>query len=244
MKKIMPLVASITLILIAGMFAGAGTMAYFNDTEEVGSHTMEAGTLDLEVGSSAPITISIQNIAPGWSKIYKWTLTNTGSVSGVVKVEISAVIEYENGETEPESIAEDMVFTPAGCGPQTVGIEDSGELGYFLRAVPSKKHIYPSVEKSPGVPCPNSWMPNGGGLHYLGTIGPFEIGRTTAESTLGPGESCEFWLRLSLDENLRSWDGCGWHDIDDNVIQSDGVEFTITFYLEQVEPYQDETSGT
>jgi len=244
MKKIMPLCMSIMLILIAGMFAGAGTMAYFNDTEEVGQHTMEAGTLDLEVGSSAPITISIQNIAPGWSKTYSWTLTNTGSITGVVKVEFSPVTEYENGENEPESIAEDMTFTPAGCGPQTVGIEDSGELGYFLKANGRRGWIYPGIGGwQVGVPCPNSWAANGYGLHACGG-NTYLLGRTYEEAKLGPGESCTFTLELSLDENLRTWDGCGWHDIDDNVIQSDSVEFTIIFHLEQVEPYQDETSGT
>jgi len=231
-KKI--LIAVMTLAIVAALGVG-GALAVFSDTETSEDNTFTAGTLDLKVDDAdSPVAhVEVENIAPGWNNIYKWTLKNAGSLDGVVKICISEVTELEKGTNEPEDIGEAFVFTPAGCGQQTVGITDTGELGYFMRAVPSKEHIYPGAEKSPGVPCSNSWMPNGGGLHYLGTIGCFELGRTTAEATLGPGETMEFWLRLSLDGNLKAWDGCGWHDIDDNVIQSDGVEFDITFKLEQ-----------
>jgi len=239
MKK--QILISLLIIGLVGAFMGAGSFSAFNDTETSEGNTFSAGTLDLKVKYDGEwidnpnlFHIDVTNIAPGWgTEIYKWELKNDGSMDGVVKVCFSEIIENENGINEPEEEAEASTFTPAGCAEQTVGISDSGELGYLLRAVPSKEHIYPSVEKSPGVPCPNSWMPHGGGLHHLGEIGCFELGRTTDEATLGPGETMEFWLRLSLDEDLKVWDGCGWHDIDDNVIQSDGVEFDITFELEQ-----------
>lgn len=51
MKKIMPLAASIALILIAGMFAGAGTIAYFSDTENAGNPGFRAKILDIRVHS-------------------------------------------------------------------------------------------------------------------------------------------------------------------------------------------------
>jgi len=235
--KIKSMLGSVLVIGIVAAMMTAGTQSLYGDTETSVGNTFTAGTLDLKVGEQDDpnvVHFELSNLAPSWSHIYKWTLKNAGSVDGVVTICFSHVVELENGTNEPEEAAENFVFTPAGCPPQTVGISDTGELGYFLRAVPSKAWIFPSVEKSPGVPCPNSWMPHGGGLHHLGEIGCFEIGRNTAESTLGPGESCEFWLKLSLDNNLKTWDGCGWHDIDDNVIQSDIVEFNITFCLEQV----------
>jgi len=234
MKK--QLLVSLLIIGVVASFMGAGTFAVFSDSETSYGNTFTAGTLDLKVDDQDEpdvVHVSVSNIAPGWEHIYKWELKNDGSMDGVVKVCFSEVTENENGENEPEEEAEDSTFTPAGCSEMTVGISGSGELGYLMRAVPSKEHIYPSVEKSPGVPCPNSWMPHGGGLHHLGEIGCFELGRTTAEATLGPGETMEFWLRLKLDEDLKVWDGCGWHDIDDNVIQGDEVEFDITFTLEQ-----------
>ena len=61
-------------------------------------------------------------------------------------------------------------------------------------------------------------------------------GKTFVYGTLNSGDEVAFFFKVKLDENLRAWDGCGWHDVDDNVIQGDSVTFTITFTLEQVPP--------
>jgi len=223
--------------LCLGLVGGA--FAYFSDTETSYGNTFTAGTLDLTVDDQDDpnvVHITLSNLAPGWEHTYIWVLKNVGSIDGVVTAcfSLSGAGEAENGTNEPEGIAEASTFTPCGGPLQTVGIPGTGELGYLMKAVPSMNELYPSVEKSPGVPCGNSYMPHGGGLHHLCEIGCFEIGRNTTESTLSPGESCQFKLRLGLAGNLQSWDGCGWHDIDDNVIQSDSVTFDITFRLEQV----------
>jgi predicted ribosomally synthesized peptide with SipW-like signal peptide len=233
MKK---LLISFLLIGVTGVIAFGASSAYFSDTEVSEGNVLGAGTLQLTVDGvegDAVESIEIANIAPGWNEIYKWELKNEGSLPGVVKIAIDNVRSYDNEQNTPEQIAEQMIFNPAGAPEQTVGINGEGELGYLMRAVPTQKHIFPGVERSPGVPIQNSWMPNGGGLQYLGSIGFFELGRNTAEATLQPGETMEFWLRLSLAENLRVWDGTKWHDIDDNVIQNDSVEFDIIFRLEQ-----------
>lgn len=239
MKKKWIIIISVAVVLaLAFAITGAiGTGAWLSDQETSVGNEFTAGTIDLKVDDKDdPNVVNYQlgGLAPGWSNIYVWVLKNVGDQSGVVKIEITNLVELENNTNEPEGLAEISTFTPCGGPTQTVGITDSGELGYLMKAVPSKKHIFPSVEKSPGVPCGNSYMPNGGGLHYLSTIGPFELGRTTAEATLGPGETMEFWLRVSLADNIKSWDGCSNHDIDDNVIQDDSVTFDIVFNLEQV----------
>jgi len=59
-------------------------------------------------------------------------------------------------------------------------------------------------------------------------------GMTFVYGTLQPGGQIAFFFRVSLASNLKAWDGCGWHDVDDNVIQGDSVTFTITFTLEQI----------
>jgi predicted ribosomally synthesized peptide with SipW-like signal peptide len=71
-------------------------------------------------------------------------------------------------------------------------------------------------------------------------------GKIFVYGTLAPGAEIAFFFRVALQgpskigevpvdpNNLRAWDGCGWHDIDDNVVQSDSVTFNITFRLEQV----------
>ena len=49
MKKLMPLAASIALILVASLFASAGTLTLFHDTETSKRNIFTAGTLDLEL---------------------------------------------------------------------------------------------------------------------------------------------------------------------------------------------------
>jgi predicted ribosomally synthesized peptide with SipW-like signal peptide len=58
-------------------------------------------------------------------------------------------------------------------------------------------------------------------------------GKTFTYGTLAPGAEIAFFFKVKLDGNLQAWDGCGWHDIDDNVIQGDSVVFDITFSLVQ-----------
>jgi len=58
-------------------------------------------------------------------------------------------------------------------------------------------------------------------------------GKTFTYGTLAPGAEIAFFFRVQLACNLQAWDGCGWHDIDDNVIQSDSVVFDIIFKLDQ-----------
>jgi predicted ribosomally synthesized peptide with SipW-like signal peptide len=59
-------------------------------------------------------------------------------------------------------------------------------------------------------------------------------GKTFTYGTLAPGEEIAFFFRVKLDSNLRAWDGTRWHEVDDNVIQSDSVRFNIIFRLGQV----------
>jgi len=59
-------------------------------------------------------------------------------------------------------------------------------------------------------------------------------GKTFNVGTLNPGAEIAFFFKVELNSDLKAWDGCGWHDVDDNVIQSDSVQFNITFKLEQV----------
>lgn len=124
MKKLMPLAASIVLILVAGMFASAGTMAWFTDAEQIGTNTFEAAYLDLELGpSSLPFTVG--NIVPGDSGSDKKTLTNIGTIAGDLDVSITNLVQYENTLTEPE-------LNPGyGTADYEAG-PNAGELKFFL----------------------------------------------------------------------------------------------------------------
>lgn len=231
MKKIMPLVASIMLILVAGMFAGAGTMAIFSDTEKVSVADVSAGTLDLKLnGADAVIPVDIHDIAPGWSQIFTWTLKNTGTIAGKVSVSFSAITNLEGAVTEPELDAEDDPYTYFGAGP-TLGRAE-GELGEYLKTTLSltdqnQPHFVHNTNTGP----PGAF----GGWHHYGLDA---CGGNTydAKVTLGPDGTTKICLTLSLDTNLTAWDACASHDIDDNVIQGDAVYFDIIFHLDQVVP--------
>jgi predicted ribosomally synthesized peptide with SipW-like signal peptide len=234
MKRIL---LSLVMLGVTSLLAISATSSYFSDTEEVKGNTITAGTLDLTVQNPEGVTdhISLGNVYPGWNKIYYWTIKNNGNMPGVVKVKIDNLVEKENGVVNnAEQRGEDLAIDPAGVlAGMKVG-QEGGELGYLMKAVPSQSELYPSIEKSPSIPIANSYMPNGGGLHYLSTYGFFNLGRSISEATLQPGGSMQLKLNLGLEENLRIWDGTKWIDIDDNVIQSDSVEFDIVFLLEQV----------
>lgn len=109
MKKIMPLVASIALILIAGIFASAGTMAWFNDVETSDGNTFTAASLDLNVdgGDINVVKFTVSNMRPGNQPKGTFTLTNVGTINGYLDLENIVVTDYENVRIEPEISAGD-----------------------------------------------------------------------------------------------------------------------------------------
>ena len=227
MKKIL---VSLMAILLAVGLVGAGAFAYFNDTETSTGNTFTAGTLDLTVdGQNDPNVVSFQvsTISPGWSQKYKWVLKNIGSITGKVFVEFSPITNNENLVTEPEAIAEAQpyaYFRPSGS---TLGDPVNGELGQYLKFALLKWDGF------------NHWGPgtdDSGPATSWGTWGLNKLGGNTYDTglTLAPGETLNLYLGLTLESNLTAWDGCWSHDIDDNVIQSDGVVFNIIFHLVQV----------
>jgi predicted ribosomally synthesized peptide with SipW-like signal peptide len=222
------LVAFLIIGLVATL-AGAGIYAYFNDTETSGENTFQAGTLDLKVDDKDDpyvVHIVLSDIAPGWHQGYKWVLKNTGSILGKVSVEFGAIRNLENGMNEPEEIAENSLYwgSPLGRAEGELGEYLSTTGGYYYPGLNDWHEFITSRNTGPPVPGRVTAL----GLDALG-------GKTyNTGVTLGPGEKMGFGLDLFLKSNLQAWDGCAQHDIDDNVIQGDSVEFDIIFRLEQV----------
>lgn len=100
-------------VLITVTLAGIGTYAYFSDTETSTGNTFAAGSLDLTVnGQDDPIGMkfSASNMVPG--QTYNGgiiTLTNVGTIPGVLSVKVSNPASNENGEIEPELSSGDIV---------------------------------------------------------------------------------------------------------------------------------------
>lgn len=104
---------------------GAGTIAYFNDTETSEGNTFTAGTLDLKVdgGDDPVVPWSIGSMKPGNSYFTGFkTLRNAGNIHGKLTVTITNLVCRENGVTEPEYAAGDspgLLIDPDGWTQQT-----------------------------------------------------------------------------------------------------------------------------
>lgn len=100
------LLALVAIGLVASL-AGAGTMAFFNDTETSSGNTFTAGTLDLKVDGKdnpLPVKISVNDVAPGWSSKYEWDLKNVGTIKDVkAQMHIVVTQNLEHGCNEPEA---------------------------------------------------------------------------------------------------------------------------------------------
>jgi predicted ribosomally synthesized peptide with SipW-like signal peptide len=254
-KKI--LVSMMVIGLVAAL-AGAGLYAYFSDTETSTGNTFTAGTLDLKVdgqddgGTVAYYTLS--NMKPGDVTVYyKWVLKNTGSLPGKLSVTFSPITNNENGVVEPEQAAEGQPYAsavgelgqylkpgiePWNLPPGVTIIERNDEEGWFIASVEEETDTGGSIGWGPkgwSVPSTVISQWQAGPPHPWGTPGLNGFGgKTYTYGTLSPGAEIAFFFKVKLDSDLQRWDGTKWIDVDDNIIQSDSVQFDITFRLEQV----------
>ncbi len=74
----------------AGAAAGAGTMAYFEDTESSSNNSVQAGTIEVGFGGSGTFNFSA-SLAPTQSTTGKVTLVNGGSIAGSLDVDVAYV---------------------------------------------------------------------------------------------------------------------------------------------------------
>jgi len=106
MKKI--LISLMAIALVIGL-VGAGTMAYFNDTETSSGNTFTAGTLDLTVDGAndpLPVKFNLTDLAPGSSGTITYTLNNVGNIAGYLDLQNISVTDTEG--TNPESETGDI----------------------------------------------------------------------------------------------------------------------------------------
>lgn len=212
--------------------AGGVTYSVFNDTETSSGNTLTAGTLDLTVDNqNDPITqhFAVTDVKPGYDSGYKvWCLKNTGNIPGQPYVEFSSITNSENGVNEPESVAETQSYASA----------TEGELGQYLKTtigVGPCNWTVPSLLISQSDTGPHHpWGTPGlnglsGNSYFKGPTGyKFPV--------LNAGDTYGFFMKTSVDSDVRIWNGTGWVDANDNIIQSDGVGFDIIFHLDQVTP--------
>ena len=95
---------SILIIGVVSVSAGAGTWAYFSDTESDLGNTFTAATLDAVMTGA----FVFDKVAPGVTKTETITVTNNGNIAAnSVFLELDVTDSEPTGDTEPEAVAED-----------------------------------------------------------------------------------------------------------------------------------------
>lgn len=247
------------IALVIGL-VGAGAFAYFSDTETSSGNTLTAGTLDVKVDGeddgATVASVTLSNMKPGdMSVYYKWVIKNYGNIPGTLSVTFSPIANNENGVVEPEIVAEAQPYASAvgelgqylkpGIEPWLVEgipgvtiIERNDEEGWWIATVDGEIDTGGSCGWGPkgwSVPSTVISQWQAGPPHPWGTPGLNGWGgKTFTYGTLNPGAEIAFFLRVKLDSDVQRWDGTKWLDVDDNIIQSDGVQFDIAFQLNQI----------
>jgi len=202
---------SLFVIGILALSIGWGTHSLFSDTETSKDNIFTAGTLDLKVnGNDDPVAhVTVSNIAPGWSSgDLRWTLKNAGSLSGILWLEFTNIVNNENGLEEPE----------IGADGENGG--EPGELGDYLK---HKLNFYGVGGYSPSY-RPRIGSQSGSPIGHWLSINSLDGLKLYYEVNLEPGQQIDFCMVLKLDSTVG------------NCVQGDSLTFDIVFHLEQVPP--------
>jgi len=211
-KKIL---ASMLIIAVASMLLGAGTVAYFSDTEKSKGNTFTVGLgPDLELvpcGSQPYLPFDVGSIMPGDSGVADVNVHNAGTIAGWLSMKLINCVNDENGLLDPEIKAGDT--TP-----------DVGELGSKLYLI-----IW-FDDNNDGVMQPG-WRVLPGGEQpitegYVDALCGIKIpidGDPTYDM-LTPGMTWTIGIKWSLASDVG------------NIIQSDRLTFDIEFTLSESGP--------
>lgn len=119
------LLASLLMIGIVTGMAGAGTWAYFTDTETSEGNTFMAGTLDLTVdGGEYPdvgVKVTLEDMAPGDENVVDpIVLENIGSIDGIADLHYTIT-------NDPIGLA-NKIIVDVWYDANRNGIQESNEL--------------------------------------------------------------------------------------------------------------------
>jgi predicted ribosomally synthesized peptide with SipW-like signal peptide len=207
-KKI--LVSMMVIGLVAAL-AGAGLYALFSDTETSTGNTFSAGTLDLKVGGKDDpevIQIVLDNIKPGWSREYRWTLKNAGTLDGILWFEVTNIVNKDNGVIEPEQGAPDEDGTELG----ELGAKMTHKINFF------KPGTYFDASR------PRDGSRTGPKIEHWISLNSLAGHKWYYQDILKSGEEKDLCIVLKLDSSVG------------NCVQGDSVSFDIVFHLDQISP--------
>jgi predicted ribosomally synthesized peptide with SipW-like signal peptide len=162
---------------IASAAAGAGTVAYFSDTETSSNNSVTAGTLDLtaEGSSGGSFNMAVDGLAPGETKELGYVqVRNSGSVDGYLDINITNIDDQENGVVDPEP--------PGDSGPV-------GELSQYLSF-----EVY--RDNTPG----NGTRNNNQNI----LSGPLVTGANEINTPMPAGTEIRLWFDVTMDSSATN----------------------------------------
>ena len=119
---------SLVLVGIVLFGIGAGTWAYFSDTETSSGNYIAAGTLDLKLGDYDTDTwyedpnvpsYTVEDVYPGWSDWLDFDALNDGSIDGDLYMKVTYT-EAGGDNPEPEGTPDDPVLDDNLCVAITI----------------------------------------------------------------------------------------------------------------------------
>jgi len=206
MKKI--LLSILTIGLVSSVAFGA-TQALYSDTETAKGNTFTAGTLNLQVGDNDPYTehITIQDIKPSPGYPNQVWVGPVYTLQNIGSLPGKLSIEFVNVVNKENGRNEPEIEAGDVYTDGPLG----GELGEYLQLVNMTVKIGTGTwTELLGWPRPSVNDTNNK---------TFEVG------LLGAGETAKLDLDWWLPDNPNN-----------NIVQSDSVEFDIIFHLDQVTP--------
>ncbi|MFC7142570.1 TasA family protein [Halosimplex aquaticum] len=204
----------------AAAAAGAGTFAYFSDSEASNDNQVSAGTLDLTPESGSLATFAFSEVKPGATKgPHSWTLNNAGSIDGSLDVDVtvnnnSGVDDGSSGtpanstDVSESDLAKAIEVTTLSYGGADITGQISGSTtgpsGYFT-AGSSYTSLYDLANNT----------------HADGSGDGESDGGNDLIDLADPGSGTDFKIAVKL----RSEAG--------NDFQADGLDVAFTFMLNQ-----------
>lgn len=98
---------SLLVIATVATIIGIGSWAVFNDTEDAGTFTAQAGTIDLELDTTQVVQAGLTDLKPSqWRYLGPFILHNAGSNPGVLDLHFNNIVDDGGEMSEPETEAD------------------------------------------------------------------------------------------------------------------------------------------
>lgn len=232
-----------TIAFVLAVVAG-GTLALFADTESSIGNTFTSGTLDLRVDNeNGPLgaKFSTSNMVPG-EKYHAGTVTlsNAGTVDGILTLMIDNPVSHENGILDAEADDGDLVdqeIDPSGYNANTGDGElwDQTTLRICLETGAGSHSTNNICDWDDTTLYNNEGTP---GNDYSATY-RLPIATDLAEDnhiTLAAGDSVNLVVEVTFVDDQSNWWWGGMNGVTNNMAMSDDMVFDVIFGLKQVTP--------